>query len=109
MEREDWSDIDFFVIDEFYKLAPQRDDGERSAALNHAFYRLAKTGAQFYMLGPNISGITQQNHLRITLRFIKEPHFHTVATHVHRLRLGEDEFETLIEVCRTLTEPTIIF
>ncbi len=109
LEHDDWSGIEFFVIDEFYKLAPQRDDGERSAALNHAFYRLAKTGAQFYMLGPNISGITQQNHLRITLRFIKEPHFHTVATHVHRLRFGEDEFETLIDVCRPLTEPTIIF
>jgi len=109
LERDDWTDIDFFVIDEFYKLAPQRGDNERSAALNHAFYKLVKTGAQFYMLGPNISGITDQNHLRIELRFIKEPHFHTVATHVHRLRLEADEFETLTELCRTLDEPTIIF
>ena len=70
-------------------------------ALNYAFYKLAKTGAQFYMLGPNIRGLTEQNHLRVELRFIKEPHYHTVATHVHRLRLGEDEFETLTDLCRT--------
>ena len=32
LERDDWAGIDFFVIDEFYKLAPQREDGERSAS-----------------------------------------------------------------------------
>lgn len=45
--------IDFFVIDEFYKLSLARDD-ERAATLNHALYRLLKLTNKFYMLGPNI-------------------------------------------------------
>jgi hypothetical protein len=50
--------IDFFVIDEFYKLSPGRGEDERCALLNQVFYRLIKTGKQFYMLGPGISGIS---------------------------------------------------
>lgn len=36
--------LDFFVIDEFYKLKPRQEDTERSFLLNEAFYRLYKTG-----------------------------------------------------------------
>lgn len=50
--------IDFLVIDEFYKLSGQRDD-ERSSSLNNAFYYLLKTfNPRFYLLGPNIDGIS---------------------------------------------------
>ncbi len=109
LELEDWSFVDFFVIDEFYKLSPQSQDDERAALLNHAFYQLAKSGAQFYMLGPNISGVTDQNHLRVELRFVYEPNYHTVATEIHRLSLGRDPFDTLVHLCRELDAPTIIF
>lgn len=109
LEVGDWSFVNFFVIDEFYKLAPSREDGQRSANLNQAFYILAKTGAQFYMLGPSIQGITEQNHLNIELRFIHEPNYHTVATEVHRLRFAENPFDSLIQLCRQLDTPTIIF
>lgn len=109
LERDDWSGIDFFVIDEFYKLAPQRENDDRCALLNQAFYALLKTGAQFYMLGPNINGITDANHLRVELRFVKEPDFHTIATEVHRIAAGDDEFAALADLCRNLDSPTIIF
>lgn len=49
---EELPKIDFFVIDEFYKLGDRSEDQSRMVALNHAFYRLQKTGAQFYLLGP---------------------------------------------------------
>lgn len=109
LDREDWTGIDFFVIDEFYKLAPQRDDDDRCANLNQAFYMLAKSGAQFYMLGPNIRGVTEQNYLRVELNVVNEPHFHTVATEVHRLAPTEGEIPALIALCKTLDSPTIIF
>lgn len=50
--------IDFFVIDEFYKLSLERDD-ERAVILNQALYRLLKMTNRFYLLGPNIKRISQ--------------------------------------------------
>jgi hypothetical protein len=50
--------IDFLVIDEFYKLSGIRDD-ERSSSLNNAFnYMLKAFNPKFYLLGPNIDGIS---------------------------------------------------
>ncbi len=60
MEYQNLPQIDFFVIDEFYKLSAQRDD-ERSDVLNNAFYKLLQQAPapQFYLLGPNIDGISE--------------------------------------------------
>ena len=53
-----FANIDFLVIDEFYKLSGQRDD-EKSSSLNNAFYYLLqKFAPKFYLLGPNIDGIS---------------------------------------------------
>lgn len=50
--------IEYLIIDEFYKLSGNRDD-ERSSSLNNAFYFLLKTfSPKFYLLGPNIDGIS---------------------------------------------------
>ena len=57
MEYPELPKIDFFVIDEFYKLSGSRDE-ERSDVLNNAFNLLLKNNAQFYLLGPNIDGIS---------------------------------------------------
>ena len=109
LEQNDWLGIDFFVIDEFYKLAPRGEMDDRCTILNPALYRLAKPGAQFYMLGPHIRGITEQNHLRVEISFVNEPHFHTVATEVHRFPTTEDEMAALSTLCRQLDSPTIVF
>ncbi|CAC9652088.1 DEAD/DEAH box helicase [bacterium endosymbiont of Bathymodiolus sp. 5 South] len=60
MEYPNLPQIDFFVIDEFYKLSAKRDD-ERSDVLNNAFYKLLQQTPvpQFYLLGPNIDGISE--------------------------------------------------
>jgi len=57
IERDDLQDLDLFVIDEFYKLDPS-GGADRAAILNHAFYKLLKTARQFYLLGPNIRGVS---------------------------------------------------
>lgn len=57
-EYQNLPDIDFLIIDEFYKLSSKRDD-ERSDSLNNAFrYILEKYDPKFYLLGPNIEGIS---------------------------------------------------
>lgn len=58
-EYPDFPHVDFLVIDEFYKLSAKRDD-ERSASLNVAFhYLINKFNCKFYLLGPNIDGISE--------------------------------------------------
>ncbi|WEA01185.1 DEAD/DEAH box helicase [Mucilaginibacter sp. SJ] len=56
VEYEHFSTVDFFVIDEFYKLSLSRDD-DRAIALNQAFNRLLKLTNKFYLLGPMIRNI----------------------------------------------------
>lgn len=58
-EYQNFPNIDFLIIDEFYKLSSKRDD-ERSDSLNNAFrYILEKFNPKFYLLGPNIEGISK--------------------------------------------------
>lgn len=100
--------LDFFVIDEFYKLSPGRDDNDRCALLNQVFYRLAKKVKQFYLLGPNVLGISPECAQRLRFyTFIEE--YRTVVSEVHRVRGAGDEFDRLVNLCRELPDPTIVF
>lgn len=56
VEYNQFSKIDFFVIDEFYKLSLDRDD-DRAIALNQAFDKLLRFTNKFYLLGPMIKDI----------------------------------------------------
>lgn len=59
MEYKELPKIDFLIIDEFYKLSTTRDD-ERSDVLNNAFhFLLSRDNVKFYLLGPNIDGISE--------------------------------------------------
>lgn len=72
MEYENLPPIDFFVIDEFYKLSAKRDD-ERSDVLNNAFYKLLQQTPvpQFYLLGPNIDNISEGFSEKYNAEFYK--------------------------------------
>lgn len=54
---KDFPIIQFFVIDEFYKIDALKEDDSRTVALNIALQRLRKMGGQFFMLGPNVEKI----------------------------------------------------
>lgn len=57
-EYKEFPHIDFIIIDEFYKLSSKRDD-ERADSLNNALHYILKTfNSKFYLLGPNIDGIS---------------------------------------------------
>lgn len=59
MEYTYFENIDFFIIDEFYKISAKRED-ERAITLNNAFHLLlTKFKCRFYLLGPNIDGISK--------------------------------------------------
>lgn len=58
MEYEPLPKIDFLIIDEFYKLSLLRID-DRADTLNNAFLKITNNNnCKFYLLGPNIDGIT---------------------------------------------------
>lgn len=102
--------IDFFVIDEFYKLSPNKTDTERCYILNQVFYHLVKSGAQFYLLGPNIEEVTTELLSNVSFKFIKTD-YKTVVSERHIVRISEnqDATEKLISLASSLTEPTLIF
>ncbi len=56
VEYVNFPQIEFFVIDEFYKLSLDRDD-DRAITLNQAFHKLLKFTNKFYLLGPMIKSI----------------------------------------------------
>jgi len=108
LEQESLEPIDFFVIDEFYKLQPRSEDAERSLLLNEAFYKLYKTAAQFYLLGPNIRGLDTGVITRLNLRFIKTD-YKTVASEIHHVKSDLEDEAALVQLCSTLQDPTLIY
>ncbi len=107
LEEDFIGEVDFFVIDEFYKLSPWADGGNRCSLLNEAFYRLYKKCTHFYMLGPNIQGVAGDFIENVKFEFIKFS-FSTVVTEFHDLTSTEKE-DALVDLCETIDGQTIVF
>ncbi|WP_236444036.1 hypothetical protein [Pseudomonas syringae] len=98
-------------MDEFYKidLANDTDESSRAVDLSLAFHKLAKTGAQFYMLGPHIQKISGLDGYEY--HFIPSD-YSTVAVDIQNFNLGmrsEERKEKLLELVTTLDSPTLIY
>lgn len=111
IQRKDLDDVEFFVVDEFYKidLGSDKDGSTRAVDLSLAFHKLAKTRAQFYMLGPHIQQITGLDSYEYN--FIPSD-FSTVAVDIQNFNLGmrsEERKETLLKLVKTLASPTLIY
>jgi hypothetical protein len=107
LSYQDFGNIDLFVIDEFYKLNPEQDP-VRSYQLNQAFYKLKKTGAQFYLLGPSISGIPPDLGDNFQCIFIKSDFITVVSERIYISPIPSPEIATL-RLCRKLNDPTLIY
>lgn len=111
IQRPDLDDVGFFVLDEFYKidLGSDKDESSRAIDLSLAFHKLAKTGAQFYMLGPHIQRISGLDGYEY--HFIPSD-YSTVAVDIQNFNLGmrsEERTQKLLELVRTLESPTLIY
>lgn len=108
--RKDLADADFFVIDEFYKLDLRDENDERAIDLNICFHRLAGQGAQFYLIGPNISSV---RGLASEYRHVFIPSdFSTVALDIEYFNLkqrGDERLGKLVELCAFLKSPTLVY
>ncbi|WP_138434948.1 DEAD/DEAH box helicase [Marinobacter shengliensis] len=100
--------IDFFVIDEFYKIDNLEEDDTRTVALNQAFYRLFKGGGQFYLLGPSIRQIPTGVEARFKCTFIHTD-FATVVTELHTVDGNGDDDERLKNLIANISGQTLIY
>jgi hypothetical protein len=118
VEYETFPSVDFFVVDEFYKLSLARDD-ERAATLNQALYRLLKMTNHFYLLGPNINSISSEFTERHEAVWHRSD-YATVSVDVDKVHEGkgwrerdkkstEAREEELFRLLLELHEPTIIY
>lgn len=111
-----FQNIDFFVIDEFYKLSIDRDD-DRAITLNYAFSKLLKQTNKFYLLGPMIKSIPASFSEKF--KFIWYPtDFATVAVDTKNLEITtqvkakekkEIKKETLFKQLIDNKEQTLIY
>lgn len=104
--------VDFFFIDEFYKLADEKEGvlEQRASMLNQAFLRLVKTGAQFYFAGPVVEGLASVLPSNLRASFIRTD-FSTVAADTRRINASNDE-ERLAKVADLVGEvcdPTLVY
>lgn len=117
-DREDLSDIDLFVLDEFYKLAFKRDksgqiDGdERTHALNSALSKLLRCSRQFLMTGPFINGVSGLPSTDLNYTFVPSD-YNTVAIDVKFFNIKPNNIDqkntSLDATLKNITGPTIIY
>lgn len=106
MEKE-ILEVDFFVIDEFYKLSIS-NEGERATQLNQAFLKLLKHGAQFYLLGPSIRAIPDIVKEKLDCSFLIED-FQTVAIELHQIAKKPNKDEALANLLDGVDGQTMIY
>ncbi|ENS4969092.1 DEAD/DEAH box helicase [Vibrio fluvialis] len=120
LEYKQFSSIDFFIIDEFYKLAPTSMNDERCDRLNLAFRTLYGKCQRFYMLGPKINGLVSGITEELRCTFLKFDSYATVATNEYFYPLetkGKDaevdieRDEKLFEILKDIgrCEQTVIY
>lgn len=108
INRDDIGSIDLTVVDEFYKLDPNRRD-ERSVTLNAAVYKLLGRSRQFFFLGPNIDGVLVSPDGRWDFQFLRT-RFSTVAVDTFDLRNVPNKQETLFdEIANDENWPALVF
>jgi hypothetical protein len=105
LEFPDLPQLDLFVLDEFYKLG---DMDERSQVLNQVFYEIRRKGVQYYLLGPNVEGLSGGVDATTRGEFIRSLDT-TVALRFHTVDTSAGEGPALVELCDRLQGPTLVY
>ncbi|GFD85440.1 hypothetical protein KUL150_14990 [Alteromonas sp. KUL150] len=100
LEYKGLSSIDFFIIDEFYKLAPTNSNDERCDRLNLAFRKLYKECKRFYMLGPKVNGLVSGIEEELRCTFLKFDSYVTVATNEYFYPIEATGKDAIVDVER---------
>ncbi|HCG5938572.1 TPA: DEAD/DEAH box helicase [Vibrio parahaemolyticus] len=91
-------DLDFFIIDEFYKLHPTMSgDIERCSRLNSCLQKLLGLTNRFYMCGPNIRGLEENIESKLGCRLVTLNDYATVATNLDFFPVIETHEDSVTE------------
>ena len=101
-------DIDLFIIDEFYKIANNKDD--RVSHLNIAFYKILKFKPQLLFLTPLVDNISEDFIRKYDIQFYRTD-YSLVNQKAKQISYeSEDEKEEkLFQLLNDLSEPTIVY
>lgn len=100
LEYNNLKSVDFFIIDEFYKLAPVSKNDERCDRLNLAFRELYSKCKRFYMLGPKINGLFSGIEEILRCTFLKFDSYTTVATNEYYHTLKTSGNDPIVDIER---------
>lgn len=117
LAMEEMPTIDFFFIDEFYKLAEtevRKDQpprlSTRASLLNQALRKLMSSGAQYYMAGPSISSVDTLLPAEVQAAFFRTDYSTVAADTVsHPAKNDDERKEVLLQILRESDEPTLIY
>jgi hypothetical protein len=118
-QRNDFDNVDLFILDEFYKLGFKYDSNgtlkydERAISLNISLSKLLKMSSQWFFIGPNINNVKGLSSLVGDFTFICSD-FRTVSVDIKEYDIAAKDIElkqkTLIEVLKQCNgEKTIIY
>lgn len=104
-------EIDFFVIDEFYKISNLKSD-ERVGQLNIAFYKIMQLNSpQLLLLTPNVDDISGNFLDKYDIKFITTDYslVNQNITHIEYSGEDSDKKEKLFELLKSTPEQTIVY
>lgn len=106
--------IDILIIDEFYKLSNLRGDN-RSNVLNNAFLKVMRNEkCQFYLLGPNIDGVSVDFLNKYDAEFYRTDYSLVLTEETNKFaelkpKRGKIKEEDLFAILDDQNEQTLIF
>jgi hypothetical protein len=106
LELDTLPEVDLFVIDEFYKLGS--GDDRRRTLLNVAWRRLHETGAQYYMIGPNVDALAPDVGAELDEALLVTD-FKTVSVDVEDRSEVVQQLADLLELVPTLEGASLVF
>lgn len=106
--------INFFIIDEFYKISSRRNDS-RIDALNIALFKVMNMNPQAMFLTPSVDSLSEKFREKYDVTFFKTD-YALVNTHIQEIRRrngnllsGNNKKNKLFQVLSELIEPTIVY
>ncbi|MBC2078769.1 helicase [Listeria booriae] len=109
LEYKNMPSIDFFIVDEFYKVSGRRND-ERVSVLNIAIHNILFKRPQSLFLTPSVDSLSAEFMEKYEVSFFKTE-YSLVNTNVHEIRLkkAEERRNKLFEMLCSKKEPSLVY